>query len=166
MQRAIESRERALRKALWQWWTIHIDFRDNGGHSGLLMTILTTCLWIALGSGLGGVCRHLLNLAVTSKAGNTFPWGTLIANASGSLLIGVLAALSLSSERLTVGQGAHAFAVIGFCGGYTTFSSFSLQSLQLLKTGQYTAALGNVIGSVAISIAFTAFGFLLGKSLT
>jgi fluoride exporter len=103
-----------------------------------------TYLWIALGSALGGCARF----AITSYIGNSagFPWGTLAVNVAGCFVIGVLAS---TIESLPWKQ----FLMIGFCGGFTTFSSFGLETLALLREGQTARAAAYVAASVAICLA-------------
>ncbi|MBM3853704.1 MAG: fluoride efflux transporter CrcB, partial [Verrucomicrobia bacterium] len=89
---------------------------------------------IALGSALGGVARYWVSGLVAARIGETFPWGTLVVNVSGSALIGVLAAWA-DSARVGLPPEARQFLMVGVLGGYTTFSSFSLQTLRLLQDG-------------------------------
>ncbi|MCY3771671.1 MAG: fluoride efflux transporter CrcB, partial [Gemmatimonadetes bacterium] len=104
-----------------------------------------TYLWIALGSAIGGVGRYWCNSLVTARLGPEFPWGTMLVNVAGSLLIGVVAALSASIDRPWPSSEARAFIMVGFCGGYTTFSAFSLQTLELLHNGEWIRAGGNIL---------------------
>jgi len=104
-------------------------------------------LWVALGGALGTVSRFWLSLAVTSRLGEFFPWGTLVINITGSFVIGFFFALSGPGGVLTVPPVVRQFFMIGFCGGYTTFSSFSLQTLQLAQDRQWLAAAGNIVAS-------------------
>jgi CrcB protein len=107
---------------------------------------------IALGGALGTVGRYALSGAVANAFGQTFPWGTLIVNASGSFVIGFFAALTAPDGRLFVGGTTRQFVIAGLCGGYTTFSSFSLQTLNLMRDGEWLYAGGNVVGSVALCL--------------
>ena len=105
-------------------------------------------LLIALGGALGSVARFALNSAISSQLGGTFPWGTLIVNATGSFVIGFFAALTGPEGRLLAGDNARIFFMVGVCGGYTTFSSFSLQTLNLARDGEWFRAGANTVGSV------------------
>src|SRR5262249_6487903 len=106
--------------------------RNRPGGEGV-----TAYLWVALGSALGGAGRFWCNSAVLAAFGkNALPWGTLLANVSGSLLIGAVAALPEES----VNPGARLFLTAGVCGGFTTFSGFSLQTLEMLKSGDMIGA--------------------------
>jgi CrcB protein len=103
--------------------------------------------WVALGGALGSVGRFALSYVVSSHFGETFPWGTLIINVTGSFAIGFFGTLTDSDGALLVSSEFRNFFMIGICGGYTTFSSFSLQTLRLVQDGQWFSAGGNVIGS-------------------
>lgn len=89
-------------------------------------------LAVALGSGIGGVMRYAVSLAIAARMGEGFPWGTLIVNVTGSYLIGLIAALSGPDSPYSVPTALRLFLMVGILGGFTTFSSFSLQTLQLL----------------------------------
>jgi CrcB protein len=118
-------------------------------------------LFIAIGSALGGISRHAVGLWVTQKWGGSFPWGTLTVNVVGSFAIGVLAAFVSVSQRAPA-QVVREFAMIGFLGGFTTFSAFSLQTLQLLRDGKGAFALLNVGASLVTCLLAVWLGYLLG----
>jgi fluoride exporter len=120
---------------------------------------------IMLGSALGGGARYWLSGLVANHFGETFPWGTLIVNVTGSFVIGFFATLTGPDGRLLVGSEARQFVMIGICGGYTTFSSFSLQTLELLRHGAPIRALINIAASVLICLAASAFGYALAERL-
>jgi fluoride exporter len=111
---------------------------------------MTPALFVVIGSGLGGMARYGVSGMVARRIGETFPWGTLAVNASGSLVIGVFAALTTASGALSGELDARAFVMIGLCGGYTTFSSFSLQTLGLARDGDWFRAGANTLASVAL----------------
>jgi fluoride exporter len=115
---------------------------------------------VALGGALGSLARVALQTAVAPWS-LRFPWGTLSANVLGSFFIGFLAAR-------WVGLPAHSewrlFAIAGVLGGFTTFSSFSLESLNLLRSERYGAAIGYTLGSLALGLVFAAIGYALGRS--
>jgi len=122
---------------------------------------LTTALWIAFGSALGGVLRYWCSGLVARWFGETFPWGTLIVNVGGSLLIGLFATLSAPDGRLLIGSVTRQFVMLGLLGGFTTFSSFSLQTLALAQNGEWLRAAANVVGSMLLCL----IGVWLGHAL-
>jgi CrcB protein len=97
--------------------------------------------------------------------GETFPWGTLIVNIIGSFIIGFFATLTGPEGRVFVGSTARQFVMVGFCGGYTTFSSFSLQTLNLMNDGEWLQASGNIAGSVVLCLAAVWMGHTLAVGL-
>src|SRR4051794_19601462 len=110
-------------------------------------------LWVALGSALGGVARYWCSGVAARLWGETFPWGTIIVNVAGSFVIGLFATLTAPDGRVFASSEARVFVMVGLCGGYTTFSSFSLQSLALARAGE-GAGLGMNIGlSVGLCLA-------------
>ena len=121
-------------------------------------------LLVALGGALGSVARFWINGLVLEKTSATFPWGTLVINVTGSFVIGIIGALALPEGRMdsTSRQFATQFLMIGICGGYTTFSSFSLQTLNLLREREWLYAGGNVILSVVLCMISVWLGWLLG----
>ncbi len=121
---------------------------------------------IAIGSALGGVSRAWVALAVARLAGPAFPWGTILINVAGSFVIGFFAAISVSNGRWPLPLDARAFIMVGFCGGFTTFSSFSLQTLELARDGRALQALGNIVVSVAVCLLAVAAGFYGAKALS
>ena len=121
-------------------------------------------LWIALGGALGSVARFWFSGIVARQFGETFPWGTVLVNISGCFVIGVLAALSEPGGRQYLKPGGREFLIYGVCGGYTTFSSFSLQTLQLIMREEWLKATGNVVGSVALCMIAVWLGYLVAAS--
>lgn len=105
-------------------------------------------LWIALGSALGGVGRFALSGVIANHWGATFPWGTLVVNVTGSFVIGFVNTLTGPEGRVFASGTSRQFVMTGICGGYTTFSSFSLQTLNLAHDGEWLRAGGNVVFSV------------------
>jgi CrcB protein len=122
-------------------------------------------LWIAIGSALGGMGRYACSRAVALRYGETFPWGTLMVNVTGSLIIGFIAALTGPDSRLVVSPNTRNFLMVGLCGGYTTFSSFSLQTLELVRNRDFGEAFGNILLSVAACLAAVAIGFIAGSAM-
>jgi CrcB protein len=118
-----------------------------------------TYLLVALGGAIGSVARAWLGVTAVRLVGSTFPWGTMLINVVGSAVIGIVAASALSPTRTLLTQEVRIFVMVGFCGGFTTFSSFSLQTFELLREGRPAAALANVALSVALCVAATAAGY-------
>jgi len=119
-------------------------------------------LWIAFGGALGSVARYWFSGVIGRQFGETFPWGTLLVNISGSFAIGVLAALAEPGGRRFIGPTGRQFFMYGVCGGYTTFSSFSLQTLELIRDGDWFKAGTNAAGSVVLCMAAVWLGYALG----
>lgn len=117
---------------------------------------------IALAGALGAVTRFVVDGYVQERHGYRFPWGTFLINASGSLLLGVLVGLALS-ERLS----PWVFAVLatGFCGAYTTFSTWGYETMRLAEGGSRDVAAGYAVGSLAAGLAAAAAGLALGSWL-
>lgn len=127
--------------------------------------ILTTLL-VAVGGAIGSVARFWLTEFAAKLWGGEFPWGTIIANVTGSLLIGAIAALPVLGPRDLLGPLGRQFLMIGIMGGYTTFSSFSLQTLTMLQHGHLGKAAMNVVGSVALCLIAVWLGYALGASVS
>lgn len=123
-------------------------------------------VWVATGGALGSVGRYWLSGLVAARLGETFPWGTLVVNVSGSFVIGLLAALTAPEGRFLVSPSVRLFFMVGVCGGYTTFSSFSLQTLNLLREGEWLYAAGNVLLSVILCMVGVWLGYLLGLAFS
>jgi fluoride exporter len=121
-------------------------------------------LFVALGSALGGVARYWLTAVISTRAPSAFPWGTVLVNTSGSFLIGVAVALLTPPGRWSSGA-ARDFVMVGLLGGYTTFSAFSLQTLQLLQQQRYALALLNVGVSVLSCLLAVVLGYWLASGL-
>jgi CrcB protein len=120
---------------------------------------------VAAGGAVGTAARYWLSGIVANAFGQTFPWGTLIINVTGSFIIGFFATLTGPDGRLLVGGGARQFVMVGLCGGYTTFSSFSLQTLNLVNDGEWLYAGGNVLGSVTLCLLFVWIGATAATAL-
>jgi CrcB protein len=110
-------------------------------------------LWVFLGGGVGSVARFWISTLVERYAGAAFPWAILVVNVTGSFLIGVLMGLSETTGKWTASSQFRAFFIVGVCGGYTTFSTFSLQTLSLLQSGQWAKAGANAVASVVLCLA-------------
>lgn len=128
--------------------------------------VMSTFLLVCLGSALGGGLRYGIAEWMAHRFGNSFPLGTLLVNVSGCFVIGLLAAMIEPGSRFVLGPGARLFWMVGVLGGFTTFSSFSLQTLLLAKSGQWTAAGANIVLSIVLCLAMVSLGFTLGESLS
>lgn len=117
--------------------------------------------YIALGSAIGGMLRYLLGGWIQRAAGHGFPLGTLVINISGSLALGLL--LRWASHPPTLNPDLRAFLTVGLCGGFTTFSTFSAESITLMQDGQWGKAMTYVLLSVTLSLAATAAGFAMAR---
>ncbi|SRR5579885_2484773 len=126
---------------------------------------LQSYLWIMLGSALGGGARYWLSGIVANLFGETFPWGTLVVNVTGSFVIGFFNTLTGPDGRILVGGTARQFVMIGICGGYTTFSSFSLQTLSLAQDGEWLSSGANIGLSVVLCLIAVWLGHLLAAGL-
>lgn len=122
-------------------------------------------LWVAIGGALGSVARYACSGLAVRWFGPHFPWGTLFVNVAGSFAIGVLGALATHGERPLIAGDARAFLIVGVLGGFTTFSSFSLETLTLARGGQLGAAGANVLVSVAVCLLAVWLGFAGGTAL-
>jgi len=120
-------------------------------------------LWIALGSALGGVGRYWLSGVIARRFGEAFPVGTLVVNATGSFVIGFIATLTRPEGRLLMSASARQFLMVGICGGYTTFSSFSLQTLNLAREGEWFYAGANVVASLLLCLLAVWLGHVLAE---
>jgi CrcB protein len=119
-------------------------------------------LLVALGGAVGSVARYWVSvLAVWVMGGEAFPWGTLVINVLGSFVIGLFAALTGPEGRLAGDASTRLLIMVGLCGGFTTFSSFSLQTLTLLRGGAMAAGLINIAASVLLCLLATAAGAAL-----
>ncbi|MCG5501608.1 fluoride efflux transporter FluC [Ectothiorhodospira lacustris] len=122
-------------------------------------------LAVALGSGLGALSRHLLSVAALALMGPTFAWGTLVVNLLGSWLIGFYAALTEPGGSFAVSPATRQFVLTGFCGGFTTFSIFSLEALIWLQQGRVGMVAGYVAGSVTLWMLAVWVGYLQGMGI-
>ena len=124
----------------------------------------STWLAVAAGGALGSVARFWLGAVMTGLTGPRFPWGTLLINVLGSFVIGLVAALTLIPERVGMHPDLRIFLMVGVCGGFTTFSAFSLQTLELLQTGDALPATGYVLVSIVFCLGAVWCGWFIGKA--
>ncbi len=122
-------------------------------------------LFVALGGALGSMGRYAVSGLVAGGFGETFPWGTLVVNVVGSFIIGFFATLTAPDGRFFVGGTTRQFVMTGFCGGFTTFSSFSLQTMNLMNEGEWLYAGGNVVGSATLCLIFVWLGSVSAAAL-
>lgn len=122
---------------------------------------MTGYLYIAAGGALGSIARYWLAGAIDSRLNVNFPWGTVLVNVAGSFAIGIFAAMALNDGRWSLGENWRLFLIVGICGGFTTFSSFSLQTLSLLREGLLLRAGGHVALSVLACLIATWAGLAL-----
>ena len=122
-------------------------------------------LWIFIGGGLGSLARWGVSGLIADKFGQTFPWGTLVVNVSGSFIIGLFATATGPDGRWLARAGFRTFFMIGICGGYTTFSSFSLQTMTLVDDGQWFRAGANGVLSLVLCLLGVWLGHILALSI-
>lgn len=120
-------------------------------------------LLIGVGGFLGTCARYLLADWAAQKWGAAFPYGTLIVNVTGSFLLGLF--LAATTERVLVDPRWRLLIAIGFMGGYTTFSTYTYESVQLLLAGNWTAGLGNLLGNNLLGLTASVLGVVLGRQI-
>jgi fluoride exporter len=125
-----------------------------------------TALWIAFGGALGSLLRFWISEALALAFGPAFPWGTLFVNVSGSFVIGFVAGWAGAGGRWIESPFARNFVMVGLCGGYTTFSAFSLQTVGMLQAGDVGRAGLNVVTSVGACLVATVAGFAAATALS
>jgi len=122
-------------------------------------------LWVGIGGALGSIARFWASGFVARHFGETFPYGTLVVNVTGSFLIGFFATLTAPDGRWLVSPGGRIFFMVGICGGYTTFSSFSLQTLNLARDGEWLHAGANAVLSFTCCMIAVWLGHFLAMFL-
>jgi CrcB protein len=125
-----------------------------------------TPLLIAVGGALGSLARYWISEALALALGPAFPWGTLLVNVTGSFVIGLAAGGTIGDMRLIASPFVRHFVMVGLCGGYTTFSAFSLQTVSMLQAGDVGRASLNVFASVATCLVATWAGYALAAALS
>ena len=120
-------------------------------------------LLVALGGAIGSTARYLLAGAVHRFASPYFPYGTFVVNVAGCLLFGVI--FALGEERFVIGPSARAFLLIGVLGGFTTFSSFTFETFQLLRDGELLLAAANAVGQLVAGLAAFWVGMTVVRGL-
>lgn len=119
-------------------------------------------LWVTLGSAIGGLLRYAIT-RMTIAISLSFPFGTVFINVLGSFIIGYFGTLTLQSGKFPASDNLRLFVMVGLCGGFTTFSSFSLQTFDLMRTGAWPRALANVVFSVVLCVGAVAVGHFLAQ---
>lgn len=122
---------------------------------------LSLLLYVTLGGAIGSASRYALSYAVQSRVHSGYPWGTLLVNVTGSFLVGLIMRYALAGQALSA--ETRLLLTVGFCGGYTTFSTFSYETARLLEDGDYRRAALYTIASVVLSLAATLAGFALAR---
>ena len=122
-------------------------------------------LWVALGSALGGAARYWFYGLMARMLGETFPWGTLAVNVIGCSFIGVFATLTGPEGRWLAPSSLRMFVMTGVCGGFTTFSTFGLETLYLARDGQWFKAAANVLASLLFCLMGVWIGHLMATAL-
>jgi fluoride exporter len=124
---------------------------------------LVALLWVGLGGFLGSIARYLLSGWAAARWGVIFPWGTFIINISGSFILGFF--LAFAQERPWVHPQARLLFAIGFVGAYTTFSTYTYESIRLMMNGQFALASAYIVGSVVFGLVAVFAGVALGNSI-
>src|ERR1700727_1444835 len=119
-------------------------------------------LWVTLGSAIGGLLRYAIT-RLTLTLSISFPFGTVFINVLGSFIIGYFGTLTLQSGKYPASDNLRLFVMVGVCGGFTTFSSFSLQTFDLMRTGAWGRALANAVLSVVLCVTAVAVGHRLAQ---
>lgn len=120
-------------------------------------------IYVALGGAIGASCRYLLGGVAFRVMGPGFPWGTLAANVIGGLLMGLL--VGWLAFRVSGGENLRLFLAVGVLGGFTTFSSFSLEALRMIETKAYGLAAGYISASVVLSVLAVFIGLMIARKL-
>jgi len=119
-----------------------------------------TCIYVALGGAIGSLARYLISLWALPVS-RDLPWGTIGINIAGSFIIGFFGTMTLAHGRYPVSENWRLFVMVGICGGFTTFSSFSLQTLDLIRSGAMLRAGANLVASVVLCVAAVGVGHFL-----
>lgn len=123
--------------------------------------MLKNILFIGLGGGIGSICRYVMALAIGRWIDASFPWGTFVINVLGSLLIGLFLGMF---DKSIFNDTSKLLLITGFCGGFTTFSAFSSENVNLLLAGQWLTALAYSLLSILLGIAAVWLGYKLSAA--
>lgn len=118
---------------------------------------------VFLGAGIGGIARFWASGVLANRYGSSFPWGTLFVNVTGSFIIGFFATVTATEGRWLIGPRGRNFVMTGICGGYTTFSSFSLQTLNLAQEDEWLYAGGNAVFNLVLCLIAVWLGHILAE---
>ncbi len=121
-----------------------------------------TPVWIALAGSMGAVSRFVLDGHIQTKYRRTFPWATFIINVSGSFILGLVSGMLMAHQNF---DGIATIIGIGFCGGYTTFSTASFETVRLFERREYKRALASSAGTLLATVAVAAIGLFIGQRL-
>ena len=124
----------------------------------------TSCLYVIVGGAIGTFARYAISVAAIPNS-RDLPWGTIGINILGSFIIGLFGTLTLAQGRFPVSENMRLFVMIGLCGGFTTFSSFSLQTLDLMRSGAMFRAGLNIVASVVLCVAAVAIGHFMAAQI-
>jgi fluoride exporter len=124
------------------------------------MLSFTTCLIVTLGGAIGTLARYIISV-LALPISRELPWGTIAINVTGSFVIGFFGTLTLAQGRYPVPENVRLFVMVGLCGGYTTFSAFSLQTLDLIRSGAMMRATINIVASVVLCVSAVAVGHVV-----
>src|SRR4051812_42934243 len=122
-------------------------------------------LLVGIGGALGSLARYWMSYAITRCCGEAMPWGTIMVNISGCFIIGLFSAATADKGVMPASHSMREFFMVGICGGYTTFSAFSLQTLNLANQDQWMRAAANVVLSVVLCLVAVWLGHLLAVHL-
>ncbi|MGH7071365.1 MAG: fluoride efflux transporter CrcB [Acetobacteraceae bacterium] len=125
---------------------------------------LNAYLWVALGGALGSMARYGISVGMLRLTGPRFPWGTLLINIGGSFVIGFFGVLSSATGRLPAPEEIRVFVLVGICGGFTTFSSFSQQTFHLFRGGETLLGCLYIVGSVVLCLIGVSLGVMLAQT--
>jgi CrcB protein len=125
---------------------------------------LVTCIYVMIGGALGSLARYAIS-AWTLPISRDLPWGTIGINIAGSFIIGFFGTLTLAAGRFPVSENTRLLVMVGICGGFTTFSSFSLQTLDLIRSGAMARAGVNMVASVVLCVAAVSLGHYIAAQL-
>ncbi len=124
---------------------------------------LTQVLWLSLGAVLGANARYWLGQWAANRFGTDFPYGTLIINVTGSLVLGLF--LTVATQRALIDPRYRLLIAVGFCGSYTTFSTYAWESINLMLSGSWAAGLVNLLGSTVLGLVAVGLGIWIGRAL-
>ena len=132
-------------------------------HANFIPSYLANYFWIALGAVVGASARYFLSTFIARNLSSAFPYGTLLINITGSLVLGFF--LVFSTERALLDPRWRLLVAIGFCGSYTTFSSYAFESFALMEQGQWLLTSINIVASNALCLAAVLAGAALARGL-